>query len=484
MTAESKLQLVTLSRCYALEDSLKFAEFSGDYNPLHTDPLVARRTTFGKPVVHGIHLVIEGLKLLARTTGMIRLTKLKGSFLKPVLVGDDAVFAIRKLDEHSVRLTVDCDGQASFFDVFYERLSNLEPQSPSKRDTPKLKLVKREVTDIANAEGQILSVISFDNFEERFPELTRLIPQQQLTDLISTSTLVGMECPGEFSLYSRFRFTFSDDNLNETLKYQVTRFDERFRMACMSIEAPSLSGEIVAFVRPRPTPQISMKDAMTAVDMDEFKGIHALVIGGSRGLGETTAKLLAAGGASITLTYARGRDDALRVKQEIAANGANAEIRELDVTNAEHFVWKRVSNEQLSLFYFATPAITRSAESFSINKFQNFIDYYVVGLNNLLEKLQREKVRVANLFAPSTIFLDHPVKGMAEYAAAKATSEVFCQSIESRYGGMRVATPRWPKMETDQTASMVPETFDDPKDVVLASLRLLLKPLHDDSDHE
>jgi NAD(P)-dependent dehydrogenase (short-subunit alcohol dehydrogenase family) len=39
---------------------------------------------------------------------------------------------------------------------------------------------------------------------------------------------------------------------------------------------------------------------------DEFAGATALIIGGSRGLGELTAKLLAKGGARILITYATG----------------------------------------------------------------------------------------------------------------------------------------------------------------------------------
>ena len=32
-----------------------FAQVSGDYNPLHVDPVHARRLQFGHPVIHGVH---------------------------------------------------------------------------------------------------------------------------------------------------------------------------------------------------------------------------------------------------------------------------------------------------------------------------------------------------------------------------------------------------------------------------------------------
>ena len=42
----------------------------------------------------------------------------------------------------------------------------------------------------------------------------------------------------------------------------------------------------------------------------EFANVRALVIGGSRGLGEITAKIIAAGGGDVWITYRRGKEDA------------------------------------------------------------------------------------------------------------------------------------------------------------------------------
>ena len=57
-----------IQHSFSLDDQVAFAKLSGDYNPVHLDPLKARRTRFGYPVVHGIHLmlwelIIKKLKL-------------------------------------------------------------------------------------------------------------------------------------------------------------------------------------------------------------------------------------------------------------------------------------------------------------------------------------------------------------------------------------------------------------------------------------
>ena len=45
-------------RYFNLDDQIAFAEISGDYNPIHLDDLIARRSIFGETIVHGMHLIL------------------------------------------------------------------------------------------------------------------------------------------------------------------------------------------------------------------------------------------------------------------------------------------------------------------------------------------------------------------------------------------------------------------------------------------
>ena len=45
-----------LERTFTQDDQLRFAELSGDWNPVHVDPVAARRTPYGQ-IVHGVHAV-------------------------------------------------------------------------------------------------------------------------------------------------------------------------------------------------------------------------------------------------------------------------------------------------------------------------------------------------------------------------------------------------------------------------------------------
>jgi len=58
-----------------------------------------------------------------------------------------------------------------------------------------------------------------------------------------------------------------------------------------------------------------------AATRDEFGRFRALVIGGSLGLGEIAAKIIAARGGDVWIPYHEGREDAERVNREISIGG-------------------------------------------------------------------------------------------------------------------------------------------------------------------
>lgn len=70
---------------------------SGDYNPLHVDPAVAREGGLPRPILHGLCTYgIAGRVLLGQLCGRdpARLKRLDVRFTAPVLPGDELVFSI------------------------------------------------------------------------------------------------------------------------------------------------------------------------------------------------------------------------------------------------------------------------------------------------------------------------------------------------------------------------------------------------------
>jgi hypothetical protein len=205
-------------------------------------------------------------------------------------------------------------------------------------------------------------------------------------------------------------------------------------------------------LRPKPVAQPTMKALRDLVPAGVFAGRRALVVGGSRGAGETVAKLYALGGAEVWFTYATGAADAERVAREIRAAGASARFSALDVRRpseealAAHRGWNPTD-----LAYFATPRIPiTQGKTFSGSTFGELCAYYVAGFAQTFHGVvQPELVRA---LYPSSSFVDERPARFAEYVAAKAAGESMCVSLMQHYPRVQIATPRLPPMATDQTS--------------------------------
>ncbi|WP_243664641.1 MaoC family dehydratase [Rhodothermus marinus] len=87
----------TATRRITAEDVRKFAELTGDDNPIHLDPEYAKRTRFGRPIVHGVLLLGIISKVLGRDFpghGSIAVA-LSCRFLRPVPVDSEITVEVK-----------------------------------------------------------------------------------------------------------------------------------------------------------------------------------------------------------------------------------------------------------------------------------------------------------------------------------------------------------------------------------------------------
>src|ERR1041385_3407794 len=93
-------------RVFTSADQEAFALFSGDNNPLHMDPVAARRYLFGRPVVHGIHLVLWALDdQVRRSDSAAALQSLKVQFMRPVGVNEAVELRSHGADASALELS-------------------------------------------------------------------------------------------------------------------------------------------------------------------------------------------------------------------------------------------------------------------------------------------------------------------------------------------------------------------------------------------
>ena len=75
-------------REFTMDDGLFFAKCSGDYNPIHLDPVASRRFMFGEPIVHGLHTVLWALDVWLgdKKNENVKIVSLNVSFPKAVVL--------------------------------------------------------------------------------------------------------------------------------------------------------------------------------------------------------------------------------------------------------------------------------------------------------------------------------------------------------------------------------------------------------------
>ena len=112
-------ELPPLARVVTPEDVRRYAEVSGDRNPLHLDDATARRAGFPGVIAHGMFTLGHLASCLVAWAGdPAAVTRLKASFRAPVAMGDTIVAGgrVRALDPErrtavvELWVTVDRDG--------------------------------------------------------------------------------------------------------------------------------------------------------------------------------------------------------------------------------------------------------------------------------------------------------------------------------------------------------------------------------------
>ena len=229
--------------------------------------------------------------------------------------------------------------------------------------------------------GRVAFASPPDEVAAMFPAASAWLGPRRVAALAASTLLVGMVCPGLHSIYGGLTVEACDEPVPEDrLGFRVVATEPRFRSVRMTIAGGGLVGAVESYARTPPAPQASSRDLAGLVDAGEFAGSTALVIGGSRGLGEVTAKLLAAGGAKAVIGYRVGAAEAEAVADEIRAAGGRCETLAYDAVRPAEPQLAGLDEAPTHAYYFATPTIFRAQSAlFARARLDAFLDVYVDG---------------------------------------------------------------------------------------------------------
>ena len=108
-------ELSPASYAVTREALVAYARASGDPNPIHQDPEVARSVGLPDVIAHGMFTLALAARYVDEQLGEPgRIAELGAKFTRPVVVpveGTDVVVSGEPRDEHTVALTVTCAGE-------------------------------------------------------------------------------------------------------------------------------------------------------------------------------------------------------------------------------------------------------------------------------------------------------------------------------------------------------------------------------------
>lgn len=466
-------------RVFTLQDQQAFAEASGDRNPLHLDAAAASLTQAGEPVVHGVHALIWALDAIA--AGPLRdrpIRSVRAQFLRFAYLGRPIELKMKRFDGQRAEAAL-WDGVVTLTTLSIE-VGEPAPQAANPYEGAPAtqfgaKPLEPSEAEMAVGRGWLEPAAGAAGLSAGFPHLAHRIGGDRLAALAALSGLVGMACPGLHSIFSAVAFeVLANPSSRAGFGWAARRPDPRYGRIEIGAHGSGLRMEARTLIRPPPVAAPSMAEAAARVGREAFAGRRALVIGGSRGLGAATAKLLAAGGARVMITYAAHVAQAEAVAADIAvarSPDAVSALR-LDVLEPYDDAMRHGLAEATHIYYFATPRIARQgAAVFDPELFGEFARIYVAAFHDLCACAaalsQAERLHV---LYPSTVFIDERPRGMTEYAMAKSAGELLCADLMRSHPRLKITAPRIPRVLTDQTALAIPVKTMSALDAVLPLL--------------
>jgi NAD(P)-dependent dehydrogenase (short-subunit alcohol dehydrogenase family) len=455
---------------------------------MHMDPVAARRTQAGAPVVHGIHAVLWALDKLVEADAVTdQIVSLRVHFAKLIYVGSTVDLKLLQGDEKSIKAELVLDGLTTTILVL--GLGTRKPSTVTALSVDTLTKSMMSgpanvlrIEEMADLSGWMDPAVPDEEIGRLFPHAASVIGCRRIAAIALLSRLVGMICPGLHSIFSAFTVDLVNDlGKEDGMGFRVSKMYDRIRMVRMDVSGAGINGSVQAFVRQPPVAQAALSDIAKIVSPTEFAGSTALIIGGSRGLGEVTAKAIAAGGGKVIVTYATGREDAVRLTEGIRRDVAHnvCDVLRFDARGNIANQLSTLDCRVTHLYYFATPPIFRQKEGLFVESlFDDFIQVYVKGFYDCCRFLADHGSRPLIAFYPSSVFVEEHPLAMTEYSMAKSAGEMLCADMNRSQFGIHVVVSRLPRLLTDQTATVAPVKNADPLEVMLPIIRnvQLLRP--------
>ena len=461
----------------------RFAEASGDRNPLHVEDAFARRTSYGRCIAHGALVTTTALGS-ADATALANLRAISARFKQPVFPGQDYAVSVVQSDASKTRIEVAAAGQVAITVTVSAAADPSEPQLPraARQEVPARPASSRRHTleELAGADT---------SFRERYgcdlDALRRLaaelgaanVPDAILVWLAAASYTVGMLVPGRDALLvgaSIGRVSTPDVG---ALEASVKTVDDRTGLvivdAALGQGDASARMTLQAFLRSPVPPPDRASIGRHLPPSTKLSGQRVLVVGGSRGLGAALCGALTTQGATVWAGFAGSADEVRALRGEFGdklLRPLQFDATEPDQARRAFAALADQAGELDGVVLCAAPPLWSApvhpdASEGMLTFIGSSLAMALVPLAESVQLLRPD----GWLVVVSSVALDDPPEGWAHYVMAKAALEgaaAYC----ARHTQARVLVVRAPRMWTDATNTELGRIGAVPKEQVAAAI--------------
>ena len=427
----------------------KFADFSGDINPIHICENYSRKTIYGQTLVHGIHAVLWCLELLTKKKVYFNCVDIR--FLKPIFLNEQ-IYCYWKNKENEIIIK---NVNITLCKIFITKVKKVEkiddclffnkgrkiPSNKTIEDLEKLQLKKNFINCNSNLKRK----------KKLFSNLQKIYGLSFVYEVCILSYIVGMEVPGLNSLFISTKIMLKSNIVLKKKFYKIINVEKRIGLLNLKFFGRTIESDIQTIVRQKPVKNPSFKMVKKFINDKEFKNMNALVIGGSRGIGEIISKMIIAGGGNVKLTYYKGFEEAKKIKKEFQKLSKNNSIFELNILNQEHLNKLKKVKKINCVFYLATPKILKSWNKKHDNQISKIFKLFFFQQFKKIVKIFKENNNKLFFFYPSTVFIENNQDGYQSYIKSKILGENFCK--KNKFKKFTFYYPRLPILVTDQNQS-------------------------------
>jgi NAD(P)-dependent dehydrogenase (short-subunit alcohol dehydrogenase family) len=465
-----------------------FGKLTHDLSPIHMDPLYARRTQFGGPIVHGVACIFSALGQWANGR-KFQLQSLDVDFRRPIFVGEEYEIKILESPE-LVTLRIQSNGiihtniKFTWKEYTSHRMGPITLTLDQEKSFKTISLTTPDQAVIAN-ESKLYAIDS--SLLAQFPEHLVLsadqMPFGQIQALAWASWVIGMRRPAQEALFSKLSFVFSASPPSvQTLCLTQLEIQEEkdyslleFRGSALGVKSFSLS----AFERKKPL-WIGLDEIQSLVSNSRgLEGKVTLVTGGARGLGAVLARAFALQGSTIILTALHDSQESAKILEEISSLGIKVIFFKGDIGSSGFCRLLRstlLAQEKKLDFLILNafpPAASNKTAAFDSNAIttylSNAIPYVSEPLLHLLD-LVKERGSILNI---SSSFVVKPDPSFVPYICAKAAVESIVKIYAAKDKSRKYLNLRVPRIATDQTNSI--QNFEKTISPVTVAQRILIQ---------